>query len=170
MAAFSSRTFTSCRALIIAAETTKFQIVIRPTDIAKWSIRVDTRGLSGRQDDRSTYQRNPSSIVNSLSYKQRTKKVTNAIVMTANWKKDMEIKDDKICQGIRRKPYGLSDDEKWKDEKLEEIRYYNVIAGHYNILHKLHALFCFYHFLLAANICSNDIGTLICIVLSIAML
>ena len=43
MATFSSCTFMTCRALIIAAEMTKFQIVIRPTDIAKWSIRVDTR-------------------------------------------------------------------------------------------------------------------------------
>ena len=43
MAAFSSCAFTSCRDPIIAAETARFQIVVRPTDIAKWSIRVDTR-------------------------------------------------------------------------------------------------------------------------------
>ena len=43
MATFSSCTFTSCRALRIAAESAKFQIVICPTDIAKWSIWVDTR-------------------------------------------------------------------------------------------------------------------------------
>ncbi len=40
--------------------------------------------------------------------------------MTANWKTDVELEDNKF---VRRKPYGLSKMTKnWKDEKLEEIR------------------------------------------------
>ena len=100
-AIFTSRAFTSCGALRIAAEMAKFQIVIRPTDIAKWSIQVDSR-RAVRQTRRSQHV-----PVCGLSYKQRTKKVTNANAMMANWKKDVALEDDKIHQGIRRKPYGL---------------------------------------------------------------
>ena len=104
MDAFSSRAFTSCRALRIATGMAKFQIIICPTDITKWSIRQD-----GCQADETIAARTGASLrpSNGLCYKHRTKKVTNAIAMTANWKKDVELGDDEICQGIRRKPYGL---------------------------------------------------------------
>ena len=99
MAAFSSRVSKNCRALRIAAEMTKFQIVIwhRPSGVSRWT----PGGLSGKWDNRSTYRRNSSSIVNGFSYEQRTKKVTTAIAMTANWKKDVELEDGEIRQGIR---------------------------------------------------------------------
>ena len=47
----------------------------------------------------------------------------NAITMTANWKKDMELKDNKIRQGNRRKPYGLS---RWHHFEGQKIRRYTV--------------------------------------------
>ena len=80
-------------------------------------------GLSGRRDDCSMYRRNSLSIANGLSYKQRTRKVTNAIAMTANWKKDVEWEDDEIRHGIRRKPYGCRDAKKLEGRK---IRRYTV--------------------------------------------
>ena len=77
MAAFSSCEFTSCRALRIATETAKFQIIIYPTDITKQSIRTNTR-RAVRQTTIAAhnYRCNSSSIVNGLGYKQRRKKVT----------------------------------------------------------------------------------------------
>ena len=79
----------------------------------------------GRQADETIAARghNFSSITNGLSYKQRTKKVTNAIAMTANWKKDMELEDDNIHHGIRGKLYDLSRLRKIGRTKLEDIWY-----------------------------------------------
>ena len=107
MAAFSSCAFTSCRDIIIAAETARFQIIIHPTDIAKWSIRVDTR-RAVRQTRRLQHVLVQVFVHGEWLKLQRTKKVTNAIAMMVNWKKDVELEDDEIHQRIRRKPYGLS--------------------------------------------------------------
>ena len=54
MATFISHVFTSCIALRIATEMAKFQTVIRPTDIAKWSIQTGTR-RAVRQTRRSQH-------------------------------------------------------------------------------------------------------------------
>ena len=61
---------------------------------------------------------------NGLSYKQRTKKVINAIAMTANWKKDVDLEDDEIRQRIVEENRTVCRD----DEKLEgqKIRRYTV--------------------------------------------
>ena len=83
------------RPLRIAAKTTKFQIVVPLTDMARWSIRMGRAIRQTRRTQRGQY--NFSSIANGLSFKLRRKKVTsqyNTITMTANWR---------IGRGIRKR-------------------------------------------------------------------